>query len=139
MGTRARINVFDGNQVLVSIYRQMDGYPSGLGQEVADFTAKLKLVNGLPGDTTGLANGMGCFAAQLVAHLKNGPGNIYIRNTNEDSQGEEYVYNIKDHDGQLWITALSGRMTAFGNPGDKEAEMAPLYDGPASDFAVEEA
>jgi len=137
MGTRARINIFKGNQILVSIYRQMDGYPDGLGTEVAEFAASLSLVNGLGFEKRPVANGMGCFAAQLIKHLKDGPGSIHIRSTGPESHGEEYVYNLKDDNGHIHMAVLSGRMTAFGLPGDSETEMETLYSGPVSAFKAE--
>ena len=130
MSTRARINIFDGNEVLVSIYRQFDGYPDGLGKEVADFAGKMTIINGISGQKAGeAANGMGCFAAQLIAHLKEGIGNVYIRNTSSDSHGEEYSYNLHERDGKIWIDALAGCVTFFGLPGTKESEMHPIYSG----------
>jgi hypothetical protein len=128
----------DGNQVLVSIYRQYDGYPSGLGQEVADFVGGMTVVNGYGKETKGIANGMGCLAAQLIKHLKTGVGNVYIRDTGPESHGEEYVYNLSEKDGRVWLMALGGTVTAFGMPGDSEPEMTTLYYGFASDFLVTE-
>lgn len=139
MGTRARVNIFDGNQVLVSIYRQFDGYPDGLGQEIADFAANMSVINGISGQVAGeAANGMGCFAAQLISHLKHDIGNVYIRDTSDESHGEEYSYNIREKDGRIWIDALEGSMTAFGIPGDAESEMTPIFSGFAKDFKVTE-
>lgn len=138
MGTRARVNVIEDGKVLVSIYRQMDGYPEGLGQDVAEFTARLKLVNGLGGDISAVANGMGCYAAQLISFLKDGAGSVYIRPTNMKSHGEEYVYAVYENEGELWIRASAGRMTMFGWPGDPESKMKLIYDGPAKSFCVPE-
>lgn len=139
MGTRARVNVFNRNQLIVSIYRQFDGYPDGLGREVADFAGKMKIINGISGEKAGeAANGMGCFAAQLIRHLKDDIGSVYIRDTGPESQGEEFSYNLHNRDGKIWIDALEGSMTAFGNPGTPEAEMKPIFSGFASDFKVTE-
>jgi hypothetical protein len=148
MGTRARVNVIDGNQTLVSIYRQMDGYPDSLGKELADFAGPMTIVNGYSMDQHApeYANGMGCLAAQLIAHLKLNSdyvkhggviGNVYIRDTSDESHGEEYVYNLTERDGKVHMTILEGGMTAFGIPGDSEAEMKVLYSGLASEFDSE--
>ncbi len=135
MGTRARINVQDGNQIIVSIYRQFDGYPDGLGQEILDQFRGCQITNGIgPGDCGQTANGMGCFAAQLVAHLKKDPGNVYLRNTGDDSQGEEFSYNLSERDGKLWLSVGAGCVTYFGMPGDKETKMETIYNGPLADF-----
>mgnify|MGYP003109185516 FL=1 len=37
---------------------------------------------------------MSCLAAQLVAELKDGPGNIYLYPPNSKDCGEEFVYEI---------------------------------------------
>jgi hypothetical protein len=134
MGTRARVNVFEGNQLLVSIYKQFDGYPDGLGQEVADFLNSKQLVNGIQERNSFIANGMGCLAAQLVKHLKKGVGDVYIRDTGPESQGEEYIYNVSERDGVFYLAVLEGEMTAFGMPGNKEGEMNTLFYGPVTGY-----
>lgn len=134
MGTRARVNVIDGNKPLVSIYRQFDGYPSGLGQEVADFAKKLKLVNGIGADKTAIANGMGCFAAQLIKHLKGDVGNVYIRDTSDESHGEEFSYDLSERDGKIWMAVYEGCVTFFGMPGDKLSTMKSLWQGFCTNF-----
>ena len=37
MGTRSLTFVYDGEQPIINMYRQFDGYPSGHGQELAEF------------------------------------------------------------------------------------------------------
>jgi len=136
MGTRARVNIIDGNRTLVSIYRQMDGYPSGLGQEVATFAKRLKIVNGYGlNEKAGThANGMGCFAAQLIKKLKDGIGSIYIRDTSDNSHGEEYSYDVSQRDGKIWIAVYEGCVTAFGFLGNKPSELKALWAGYAKDY-----
>jgi|SRR3989304_107275 len=141
MGTRARVNIFDGNELIVSIYRQMDGYPDGLGAQIAGFAGKMEIVNGIGyGQNAGThANGMGCFAAQLISHLKGERiGSVYIRSTDAASHGEEFSYNLHNRDGKIWIDALAGSVTMFGNPGTPEAAMKPMFSGFAKDFRVPE-
>jgi hypothetical protein len=41
------------------------------------------MVNGLGSDSTAVANGPGCLAAQIVAHFKDGPGDIYLHRPNK--------------------------------------------------------
>lgn len=134
MGTRARINVIEGGAILVSIYRQYDGYPEGLGREVAQFLCGLTLVNGMGADKSSIANGMGCVAAQLIKTLKTEAGNVYIRDTGAHSQGEEYVYNVYAAGTEIWIAAYGGSMTAFGMPGDEESEMVTIFNGSPYEF-----
>ena len=95
MGTRSKTVFIDNDgKPLVTMYRQMDGYYSGHGKELADFLKGKKLVNGIPygGDTTKLFNGMGCLAAQVIAEFKDGIGGIYIVQNNNTP--EEFVYEV---------------------------------------------
>ena len=137
MGTRARVNVYEGDKILVSIYRQFDGYPTGLGQELANFSKEFQIVNGIPlgkEQETKIANGMGCFAAQLIACLKGAVGNVYIRPTSKESHGEEFEYDLHDNNGQIFMVVLNGCGTMFGNPGDEADAMNLLWAGLASEY-----
>ena len=137
MGTRARVNVIDGNNVLLSIYRQYDGYPSGLGADILNQFKDCQITNGISGPRDALgksANGMGCLAAQLVKSLKNEIGNVYIRDTSDDSHGEEFSYSLSERNGKLHLSVSAGSVTWFGLPGTPEKEMPMLYSGPLADF-----
>lgn len=96
MGTRSNTVVINGGTKILNLYRQFDGYPSGHGAELAAFLAPLTLVNGLPfdADSTKFANGMGCLAAQLVAHFKKSPGGFYIDSPTGPCDND-YTYTIK--------------------------------------------
>jgi len=48
-------------------------------------------------------NGMGCAAAQLVEKLKDGPGNIYLREPGLGNCLEQYVYDIYEKSGQICV------------------------------------
>jgi hypothetical protein len=136
MGTRARINIIE-DKPIVSIYRHYDGSPSGLGLAVAKFAAKVTIVNGISSKAAmgEMANGIGCFAAQLIKALKDDVGNVYIRDTSQNSHGEEYAYDVYEKDGKIWIDVFEGHMTAFGMPGDKQSDMTPIFSGFAEDLA----
>lgn len=102
MGTRSITIVRSGPENksprIVTIYRQMDGYPSGMGADLADFLKGIKMVNGIGMDNKNVANGAGCLAAQLVKHLKDGAGGIYLEAGSGDYEdghhGEDYIYEI---------------------------------------------
>ena len=110
MGTRSLTRVIprqkglsyqDGHKhpekAVVNIYRQYDGYPEGHGQDLAEFLAELKVVNGLSQKSLiKIANGTGCLAAQLVQYLKDGPGGIYLEQCNGEpgDSWEEYIYTV---------------------------------------------
>lgn len=96
MGTRSLIHFKDDNTILCTVYRQFDGYPEGRGKELADFLLSGRLVNGIPMDSKGRVwNGMGCLAAQWIAHEKgDDAGGVYMREAGASDFGEEYTYEI---------------------------------------------
>ena len=95
MGTRCLTYVYEGNSPLVCLYRQFDGYPSGHGAELGDFLKGIQLGNGIAGkpEMGTFANGMGCLAAQLIAHFKKSVGGFYIHLVT-DSGGVDYEYHV---------------------------------------------
>jgi len=106
------------NNYLV-MYRQMDGHPETHGYELASFLNGMKIVNGIPygEDTSQIANGMDCLAAQIVAYFKDGPGSIYLCPSNELQHEcfDYYVYLNKGN--KIMIKCMSGDETLFkGTP-----------------------
>jgi len=104
MGTRS-LTILPGEvpgEEAAVMYRQMDGYPTGHGQELADFLRGAAIVNGIPfgglenedGDAVLIFNGPACLAAAIVAHFKEGPGGFYLYPAGTRDTGEEYVYTI---------------------------------------------
>ena len=105
MGTRSITVVKDGSgNKIVEIYKQYDGYPESLGEDLKVFVSSGKLVNGLVAGRNWVFNGVECFAAQLVGHLKHGEaGNVYLLAPTEDFEDKreysklydaEYYYEI---------------------------------------------
>ena len=120
MATRAIINFVereDGvsfsehpsvDKIHMQMYHHYDGYPSGLGVKLASYLDGFNVVNGISLDLQGLiANGMGCLAAQLVGHLKEEPGNVYLQKPRELGW-EDYQYFIwvKEYN-DLWISIFN--------------------------------
>lgn len=110
MGTRSLTHVREKEgsnspETLVTIYRQMNGYPSCHGLELADFLVNRKVGNGISlGDVEiKFSNGPGDLAAQLVHALKSESpvGGIYITKPGESDCGEEYTYTITVRDYKL--------------------------------------
>ncbi len=95
MGTRSLTVMTDehGKEIAV-MYRQMDGYPDGHGLDLASFLAGFQVVNGLGMSKDKIANGMGCLAAQVVAHFKVGAGGFYLHAAGTRDCGEDYIYAI---------------------------------------------
>jgi len=115
MGTRCLTVIKEGDKSssdLCVIYRQMDGYPSGHGEDIKRLIGNIVVTNGYGDDTT-VANGMGCLAAQLVTGLKldilkhhkkmkkgkkknkvGMAGGIYIYSAGTRDVWEDYTYTI---------------------------------------------
>ena len=79
---------------IVTMYRQMDGYPEGHGLQLAKFLAGGKMVNGIGLNDVLVFNGMGCLAAQCVAHFKNGAGGFYLHRGGTINCWEQYRYEV---------------------------------------------
>lgn len=105
MGTRSLTRVIEtwkddnGKQkqeMLVTMYRQYDGYPSGHGEELAEFLNSGKVVNGLGLDNKQrVFNGAGCMAAQMISHFKgDSAGGIYIYPNSTKDAWQNYEYHV---------------------------------------------
>ena len=150
MGTRSLTIMYDtpyrgtrGREIAV-MYRQMDGYPTGHGQELKDFLAPFVIVNGYNTRDGSIANGGACLAAQIVAHFKDGVGDIYLHPAGTRSMDEEWVYEVRPHLAKDWN---SGTITlvvreAVYDPAADKMDYIVRYSGPVGDFdpkAIEEA
>ena len=99
MGTHC-LTIFkdeDGKEIAV-LYRQYDGYPIGHGGELKALLAGRKLVSGFSGkdEKKRNFNGMGCLAAQVIAHFKGDKiGGFYLHAAGSRDLGEEYLYIIE--------------------------------------------
>ena len=89
---------------VVNMYRQYDGYPEGMGVDLAKFLADFTIVNGmgLTNRPRKLANGTGFLAAQLVQHFKDGPGGIYLESLKGEPNDhwEDYIYTLYPKEGE---------------------------------------
>jgi len=99
MGTRSLTYFYEEEQAnpFMCMYRQFDGYPEGHGAELGEFLAKFTIVNGFgTGDKAGShANGMGCLAAQYIAHVKTEIGNHYIVEPSlQKDSWQEFEYHV---------------------------------------------
>jgi hypothetical protein len=134
MGTRS-LTLFqdysaDGNlQEIVVLYRQMDGYPTGHGQELKNFLTPFILVNGIVSPIEGkkIANGMSCLAAQTIAHFKTDVGGFYLYQAWTRNCDEEYIYTIYPN-----VTGKGVNIKVEAVQCDGRVKM--LYDGPVKKF-----
>ena len=123
MGTRSLTFVYEKygqvQKPVVNMYRQFDGYPTGHGAELAEFLSSGTMVNGLGvGSKTLQFNGMGCLAAQMVAHFKESPGGFYIHPTDITECGQDYEYHIYDSGKGLYVEVYNCGCNFFGMSGD---------------------
>ena len=129
MSTRSLTRVFDARgREVVCMYVHCDGYPSGVGADLAEFLIPMRVVNGISGSTENLANGMGCLAAQLVDHFKDEVGNVYLYAPGINDCGEEYEYHVKP-------AGESTALSVFDVPFDAKKPKKLLFDGAPSAFA----
>jgi hypothetical protein len=106
MGTRALtiLNDNDGDEIAV-LYRQMDGYPSGHGEELAAFLRGFTVVNGLGVDRAKkVANGGSCLAAQIIAHFKTEAGQFYLHPPGTRDCWEDFRYTVVPKKGAIDLT-----------------------------------
>ena len=92
----------------VTMYRHYDGDPAWHGLELAHYLKDFKIINGLGGlPKMGIhANGVGCLAAQLVAHFKTNVGDIYLRPHEGGGGDEDYIYTIFPKEGEPVYIAI---------------------------------
>lgn len=113
MGTRSLTYVYDGSTPIVCMYRQFDGYPSGHGAELAEFLSGGKVVNGLGFDKAKVFNGMGCLAAAMIAHFKDGPGGFYIHAVDLGQDAwQDYEYHVYENE----VRVFEGTYSADNTP-----------------------
>ena len=137
MGTRSLTFVYDQygevQKPVVNMYRQYDGYPTGHGAELAEFLAPFTLVNGLGiGEIRKVANGMGCLAAQMVAHFKQTPGGFYIHPTDITECGQDYEYHISQKKDGLYVEVFNCGCNMFGLTMSDTHEL--IFQGYLSEF-----
>lgn len=80
------------------VYKQSDGYPESLGEQVKNCLGDANLVNGIRFDLDRQVNGMGCAAAQFIQYAKDGVGGIYMIPKAYD--WADFDYHIY-HDGDI--------------------------------------
>lgn len=148
MGTRSNLRVKDDSgNVLVTVYRQFDGYPTGMGNDIKEYLndGDCIIVNGYQMDMENpeYFNGMGDLAAYLIGQLKLTPaqkhghlktiGNVYIYPPeHEPGTGwEEYVYDLYVKNNTLHMDVYA---TIYKNRDSDEKDLLLLYSGPLSEY-----
>lgn len=111
MGTRALTIVQEDNgQDICVLYRQMDGYPSNHGQELAELLKGRTIVNGIRHghNNREQSNGMGCLAATIVVHFKTDIGGFYLHPSGSRDCGESYRYIVYPAGERIKLRVESG-------------------------------
>lgn len=135
MGTRALTFVYDEyNKPLINLYRQYDGYPSGHGAELAEFLSGFHITNGISsGETRRTANGMGCLAAQVVAHFKESVGGFYIHSVDATDCGQDYEYHVyRNKDKEVCVRITDRGCNMFGLTTSDTNDS--IFDGTVAEF-----
>ena len=93
-------------KIEVQVYKHWDGYPSGHPTQLANWLTNKKIVNGIGVDTYGVANGLGCLAAQYIAAFKEQPGDLYVESPEHSSHSDiEYItYVWGDYGKGIWMS-----------------------------------
>lgn len=136
MGTRSLTFVYDGDEAIINMYRQYDGYPTGHGAELADFLGQFEAItNGMRlGETRKTANGMGCLAAQLVANFKDGAGQFYLYPTSAKDCGQDYEYHIYQDEQGVRVRITDRGCNLFGLTMSDKNDA--IFDGTVAEFTA---
>ncbi len=136
MGTRSVTTVVEGEgeseTILVSLYAQFDGYPDGVGKDIAELLLGAVVGNGISyGESRNFFNGMGDLAIRLVSTLKGDPTEIggHYLIAPSTSPDQEYNYVIRGtndfslgHDNESGVTisvsVWGGKVLFNGTPED---------------------
>lgn len=133
MGTRCLTFVYDGDEKIINMYRQFDGYPTGHGQELAQFLNSGKMTNGLTFGDTGIKfNGAGCLAAQLVGYFKQEAGQFYLHPVTALDCGQDFEYHVHVNGGDISIRVMSCGVNFFGSTQSDVYET--IFDGSLAEF-----
>ena len=116
MGTSARVIFKSEGQTVFNMRAHSDGYPEGVGMDIARILAEGEQVHGLGPDRTlgKYFNGTSCMAASVVALMKKEPGNIYLYPVESNIDGNyTYIINV---DSTEKVTIEMGRGRFSGTP-----------------------
>lgn len=130
MGTRSIVHIKDGRKTIATIYRQYDGYPSGMGDDIKRIlnNGMVEILNGFGGihKCPNQFNGMSCLTAYFIGELKERKiGNVYVFSPNSKDLGEEFVYTISEKNGKIYMKVFDVWNKVI------------LFNGPLKDFCGE--
>ncbi len=93
-----------GEKLVCVFYRHSDGYPTGHGQDLADWLKDKKLTNGIKfgADMTNVFNRAGAMAVQLAYHIQKNTSVELIYGDNFDA-GQDHDYHIYFRNDEFYI------------------------------------
>lgn len=128
MGTPHLTIFVDGGVQVCVLYGQFDGHFRSHGRKLKEFLEPYYLVNGYTSEDmkNSAANGIGCLAAQVVAHFKRGIGDFLLQSPGAELDQEPYVYVVSTGSPiDRWKSAIN--IAAYCD-GTRD------YSGPVSEF-----
>lgn len=137
MGTRSLTFVYNGEEAIINMYRQYDGYPTGHGAELAEFLNQFEAItNGIRvGETRRTANGMGCLAAQMVSHFKGEQaGGFYLYPVSANDCGQDYEYHVYSDQRGICVRITDRGYNMFGLTMSDKNEA--IFDGTLAEFTA---
>jgi len=101
MGTRSITHIHEMKEldadesIVCSFFRHWDAYPTGHGQDLADWLCSKSLVNGISGDFNKktMFNRAGSMAVKLMNHIQDLSG-CEVLPTGSKDHWEDYTYHI---------------------------------------------
>ena len=170
MGTRSlTVFVDEEDEEIVVMYRQYDGYIEYYGKHLCEYLQSFeKVVNGMQGETTKIANTMGCLSAQVIMHMKseikrydynnrvfnpetgntepsliegNHEGGIYLYPAGTRSVGEAYIYVVKSLKEGITLEAYNAGIKEWTYEGETRPAVPDelIHKGLVSDNWFEQA
>jgi|21_taG_2_1085346.scaffolds.fasta_scaffold02924_6 hypothetical protein len=115
MGTRSVTYIHEMESldegVVCGFYRHFDGYPSGHGQDMANWLKDKKLVNGIGSDfdPSYMFNRAGAMSVKFVNHIQNVAGAEMIFERDADV-GQDCTYHIWYRNDKFWIQIDDGNL-----------------------------
>lgn len=107
MGTSSVARFIDDGDVICAIYKHCDG--GDFGKTIAAFAKDITIVNGIPLGNARVANGMGCFAAQLIADIKTEPGDVYM--CHPENEGD-YTFTVSVKNGKIQVKEVKEHLVS---------------------------
>jgi hypothetical protein len=159
MSTRSLtyIHETEKSEPFVCIYRQCDGYPEGIGNDLKKILSGFKIVSGYNGDDSNcatcnkaswehkqsvhafqpkrVANGINCLAAWVVKGLKDSIGNVYLYPAKTKDAGQEYEYHLYLSKQVPMLKVLESGHKAYKD--EPAIPAVTLYSGTLEDFTPE--